>query len=120
MYLSLSPSRTYFFFFFNDTATTEIYTLSLHDALPISHSQHSRLQPGGENGLHQRLSGLEVLAADGSLVAPRQLVHCGDVDRQVGRAVGKGHALAERGIGIYHRRSNIFVILFETLFKRLH
>src|SRR2546421_2965825 len=30
--LSLSSS----FFFFNDTATTEIYTLSLHDALPIS------------------------------------------------------------------------------------
>src|SRR6266436_7204773 len=28
-------SRVYFFFF-NDTATTEIYTLSLHDALPIS------------------------------------------------------------------------------------
>ena len=26
----------WFFFFFNDTATTEIYTLSLHDALPIS------------------------------------------------------------------------------------
>ena len=25
------------FFFFNDTATTEIYTLSLHDALPISY-----------------------------------------------------------------------------------
>src|SRR2546429_6130598 len=30
-----------FFFFFNDTATTEIYTLSLHDALPIY---------GGDNG----------------------------------------------------------------------
>src|SRR5574337_32715 len=31
-------SITYFFifFFFNDTATTEIYTLSLHDALPIT------------------------------------------------------------------------------------
>src|SRR3712207_9358797 len=27
------------FFFFNDTATTEIYTLSLHDALPISQRQ---------------------------------------------------------------------------------
>src|SRR2546429_6617515 len=27
------------FFFFNDTATTEIYTLSLHDALPISRSR---------------------------------------------------------------------------------
>src|SRR3712207_8814201 len=29
-------SHTVFLFFFNDTATTEIYTLSLHDALPIS------------------------------------------------------------------------------------
>ena len=28
--------RKYFFFFFNDTAPTKIYTLSLHDALPIS------------------------------------------------------------------------------------
>src|SRR5258707_14544938 len=31
-----------FFFFFNDTATTEIYTLSLHDALPISIAEESR------------------------------------------------------------------------------
>src|SRR3989449_6397200 len=29
-------SSIFLFFFFNDTATTEIYTLSLHDALPIS------------------------------------------------------------------------------------
>src|SRR5258708_17247975 len=34
------------FFFFNDTATTEIYTLSLHDALPIC--------PGGEGGRRAR------------------------------------------------------------------
>src|SRR5256886_10177990 len=33
--MSLLSSRLSFFFF-NDTATTEIYTLSLHDALPIS------------------------------------------------------------------------------------
>src|SRR3712207_7978403 len=33
-----------FLFFFNDTATTEIYTLSLHDALPISSG--SRVQTG--------------------------------------------------------------------------
>src|SRR2546430_8938840 len=32
----------YIFFFFNDTATTEIYTLSLHDALPISDEQFHR------------------------------------------------------------------------------
>src|SRR2546425_8962964 len=31
-----APQSCIFFFFFNDTATTEIYTLSLHDALPIS------------------------------------------------------------------------------------
>src|SRR3712207_7785102 len=31
-----------YFFFFNDTATTEIYTLSLHDALPISAVDYAR------------------------------------------------------------------------------
>ena len=31
------------FFFFNDTATTEIYTLSLHDALPISDKDNCTL-----------------------------------------------------------------------------
>src|SRR5256885_10717324 len=41
------------FFFFNDTATTEIYTLSLHDALPIS---------GSKRGTHLSLS-LERLEA---------------------------------------------------------
>ena len=33
---ALPISFDFFFFFFHDTATTEIYTLSLHDALPIS------------------------------------------------------------------------------------
>src|SRR5256886_12633650 len=46
----------YFFFFFNDTATTEIYTLSLHDALPICGQLprlgHARLlrRRGGRGG----------------------------------------------------------------------
>src|SRR3989449_2650981 len=35
-HLSVQWFRSLDFFFFNDTATTEIYTLSLHDALPIS------------------------------------------------------------------------------------
>src|SRR6266581_1980798 len=34
-----------FFFFFNDTATTEIYTLSLHDALPTSCSRRTSTDP---------------------------------------------------------------------------
>src|SRR5690242_11922749 len=36
------PATYVFFFFFNDTATTEIYTLSLHDALPIWRPPPSR------------------------------------------------------------------------------
>src|SRR3712207_7812524 len=32
----------FLFFFFNDTATTEIYTLSLHDALPILHDRKNK------------------------------------------------------------------------------
>src|SRR2546430_15444995 len=47
----LSP----FFFFFNDTATTEIYPLSLHDALPISMQQAARsgatVMMHAENGI---------------------------------------------------------------------
>src|SRR3712207_6923037 len=59
-----------FFFFFNDTATTEIYTLSLHDALPIflslvllpSPAQAEgdwEITPGSEDALER---GLEWLA----------------------------------------------------------
>src|SRR2546425_12013732 len=39
---TFAPLFVYFFFFFNDTATTEIYTLSLHDALPISITSATR------------------------------------------------------------------------------
>src|SRR5256885_8468302 len=46
----------FFFFFFNDTATTEIYTLSLHDALPISlvvgvRARHVHAAAQGKAGL---------------------------------------------------------------------
>src|ERR1041385_9559294 len=40
------------FFFFNDTATTEIYTLSLHDALPISCTRRRMLR--GRRPAHTR------------------------------------------------------------------
>src|SRR2546430_8498722 len=41
-------------FFFNDTATTEIYTLSLHDALPISHRQAAGQPDGVAEARHHR------------------------------------------------------------------
>src|SRR2546429_9645409 len=43
-----------FFFFFNDTATTEIYTLSLHDALPIWRGERIRPPAGGRDSRNQR------------------------------------------------------------------
>src|SRR2546428_11073091 len=42
--LCRSTPLSFFFFFFNDTATTEIYTLSLHDALPISRRLFDRVR----------------------------------------------------------------------------
>src|SRR5690349_24413235 len=49
--LFLVPALSFLFFFFNDTATTEIYTLSLHDALPICHEE---VQDGQEEQDRQR------------------------------------------------------------------
>src|SRR5437762_13345602 len=46
-FLSCPLSHLTFFFFFNDTAPTDIYTLSLHDALPIC-----ELLPGAQPALH--------------------------------------------------------------------
>src|SRR5262249_61618183 len=65
-FLSIMPfAALAIFFFFNDTATTEIYTLSLHDALPISrHGRAARRRTGAA------LSA--ALAADGALRAERR------------------------------------------------
>src|SRR5258708_34828230 len=59
-YSNIMPLRAFlilsmFFFFFNDTATTEIYTLSLHDALPIyiTSSVNSRERSGINTILHE-------------------------------------------------------------------
>src|SRR2546429_6976598 len=44
------------FFFFNDTATTEIYTLSLHDALPIYHTFEELIEVAGPGVADARCS----------------------------------------------------------------
>src|SRR3712207_7039841 len=56
-------SWMFLFFFFNDTATTEIYTLSLHDALPISvrtptaAQGHAPAQRPGVGALQRKIQG---------------------------------------------------------------
>src|SRR5205085_3496810 len=49
-----TPCMNTFFFFFNDTATTEIYTLSLHDALPISPMEPMHIQGLGYVGVRAK------------------------------------------------------------------
>src|SRR2546429_2522563 len=63
------PITSLFFFFFNDTATTEIYTLSLHDALPILPNPFSveagaRLYRTGDLGRYRPDGAIEYLGRD--------------------------------------------------------
>src|SRR2546429_8835421 len=64
----MTPLPLSFLFFFNDTATTEIYTLSLHDALPIS---------------FERQNAADLPASDEQIACPPDVAP-------------KGHAFAER------------------------
>src|SRR2546430_13618691 len=61
---------SFLFFFFNDTATTEIYTLSLHDALPISvvkfwSSAHGRTVANADEGRADQTAQLSQMTKDG-------------------------------------------------------
>src|SRR2546429_6704412 len=56
------------FFFFNDTATTEIYTLSLHDALPISRDEGGH----GHGAREDRGDGARRAVVQGSGAAARR------------------------------------------------
>src|SRR5437667_9984779 len=56
-------SSSYYSFFFNDTATTEIYTLSLHDALPIS-KDISNVVTDAASGVVDIFHGIDKAVAD--------------------------------------------------------
>src|SRR2546429_6884358 len=53
-------SSVFIFFFFNDTATTEIYTLSLHDALPISRHEAAAAAGGVAPRIPLRCHGMRI------------------------------------------------------------
>src|SRR5258706_14198701 len=71
--LNLPPPSS-IFFFFNDTATTEIYTLSLHDALPIS-----KIRPGEDScsgvELRAHLPNRGSVATDDKHIRPHKHYH---------------------------------------------
>src|SRR5256885_9248546 len=90
------PNLYHFFFFFNDTATTEIYTLSLHDALPIS-------QAGGDVGLAHEVQQLGVVGAVAVHEVGLELPVVAETVLQVGEDVFVGAVPARpvrgRGLG---------------------
>src|SRR3712207_7995511 len=62
-----------FFFFFNDTATTEIYTLSLHDALPIYGIERLAI-PYGNGTAHRMTASCGVAAMQPAVETPSDLL----------------------------------------------
>src|SRR3712207_9071175 len=81
----MAIGRYYVYFFFNDTATTEIYTLSLHDALPIL--------GGGERDAGIADRGAERGAAAGDVGVVRHRERAADAGSGV--AVHEGVVLQE-------------------------
>src|SRR5947209_16171635 len=75
---------TFIFFFFHDTLTTELYTLSLHDALPISIRFEVVMRPQ-----EQRLA-LDAVRVGGGDLERRQRPH---PVQQVEGGIGSEHAL---------------------------
>src|SRR2546430_7302533 len=65
--LERTPQMSYIYFFFNDTATTEIYTLSLHDALPISQAERMKKESLYEFAKAGNLDAVPQLASNSAL-----------------------------------------------------
>src|SRR2546430_17717554 len=77
LHYSLYSSVLFLFFFFNDTATTEIYTLSLHDALPISLAPRCRWRAQGRSSVVRRTSSQRHLRS-----RPRSEEHTSELQSQ--------------------------------------
>jgi hypothetical protein len=82
-------------------------------------AEHARLEARREDGLHQGLARLEVLAGDGRRARARELLQGGEVHREVGRAVGVGHALHDAGVGVDGARGDVGVVVAQALLEGL-
>src|SRR2546426_9046598 len=122
----LRPTLYLLFFFFNDTATTEIYTLSLHDALPISSvgrngprfaridprngeieraaPRRAALLPAGDRGPGGRGSG-----AAGDPLGPAR--HAGEQERGGAAAPGGLQDSAREDQAVRHFRRTVPAVL---------
>src|SRR5258708_27098160 len=76
---SLRSSVFFSFFFFNDTATTEIYTLSLHDALPICSASRASFVSISSLGVCTRIAFRWGLGSDRKAIRVRSEEHTSEL-----------------------------------------
>ena len=88
--------------------------------VPAAHTEHAGLETRGQQGLHERLAGLEVLAGDRHAATLAQLEHARQVDRQVRGAVGERHVALQCRIGVDLARRDGRIIVLQTGLERLH
>src|SRR3712207_8018775 len=103
------------FFFFNDTATTEIYTLSLHDALPICLHRLARRELEDGLGLRRGLRGL-----GRAEVCHVELFPLARPDRKSTR-LNSSHANISYAVFCLKKKTNYSVLIFSrTTLSSLH
>src|SRR3712207_8287092 len=109
-----AEARQVMFFFFNDTATTEIYTLSLHDALPICSRGPGRGAATG-NGARAGLRPGRTARVSGRLAQvshppPRVRRPRGDQDRKSTR-LNSSHANISYAVFCLKKKINLVLLL---------
>src|SRR5437870_7484802 len=99
MSLHFVLSLSFLFFFFNDTATTEIYTLSLHDALPI---------------LHDAVFGDHARRDDRLLVVPRRPPRADRSEEHTSELQSRGHLVCRLLLEKKKRQQRIMMHLRDA------
>src|SRR5256886_7795660 len=107
-----------FFFFFNDTATTEIYTLSLHDALPI----YDRGDRDRDQALHRAMITLkspreiETMAAAGRIVAETLALVRRHIDRKSTR-LNSSHSQISYAVFCLKKKKHMHSAFAQSLYR---
>src|SRR5256885_10479767 len=103
---------TYFsFFFFNDTATTEIYTLSLHDALPISHDANAH--PSAPSGLECQPLAIVLNREHALLITISRQPHYDKADRKSTR-LNSSHLVISYAVFCLKKKKILIILISST------